>query len=56
MQDWSDAQYSGSSFGFAPQYSRHKVNYALSGMSLRHDYSVPYFLKCIDVGERSSTN
>lgn len=61
-QDWSDAQagshLAGSSFGFAPQYSRHKVqgNYALSGMSLRseRDYFRSYFLdKCIDVGERS---
>lgn len=63
-QDWSDAQagshLAGSSFGFAPQYSRHKVqgNYALSGMSLRseRDYFRCYFLdKCIDVGERSVT-
>lgn len=61
-QDWSDAQanshLAGSSFGYAPQYSRHKVqcNYALSGMSLRseRDYFRSYFLdKCIDVGERS---
>lgn len=61
-QDWSDAvagtHLAGSSFGFAPQYSRHKVqgNYALSGMSLRseREYFRSYFLdKCIDVGERS---
>lgn len=61
-QDWSDSvtgsHLANSSFGFAPQYSRHKVqgNYALSGMSLRseRDYFRSYFLdKCIDVGERS---
>lgn len=60
-QDWSDAQagahLANSSFGFAPQYSRHKIqgNYALSGMSLRseRDYFRSFFLdKCIDVGER----
>lgn len=60
-QDWSDAvsssHLSSDGFGFAPQYSRHKVqsNYALSGMSLRseRDYFRSYFLdKCIDIGER----
>lgn len=61
-QDWADffgnSHLAGSSFGFAPQYSRHKIqgNFALSGMSLRseRDYFRSYFLdKCIDVGERS---